>query len=60
MIQERVIGPALDSKSTPKLPLPLRLFNRFPILRRIPARLIGVGIKPEHIHPALLRDAPRS
>ena len=60
MIQERVIGPALDSGSTPKLPLPLRLFNRFPILRRIPARLIGVGIKPEHIHPALLRDAPRS
>jgi 2-polyprenyl-6-methoxyphenol hydroxylase-like FAD-dependent oxidoreductase len=30
-------------------PLPLRLLNRFPILRRIPARLVGLGIRPEHV-----------
>ena len=28
----------------------LGFFSRFPILRRIPARLIGVGFRPEHIH----------
>jgi 2-polyprenyl-6-methoxyphenol hydroxylase-like FAD-dependent oxidoreductase len=32
-----------------KLPLPLRLFRAFPILRRIPARIIGLGFRPEHI-----------
>jgi hypothetical protein len=26
-----------------------RLVGAFPILRRIPARLIGIGIRPEHI-----------
>jgi len=33
-----------------KLPLLPRLFLWFPILRRIPARLIGLGPRPEHIH----------
>ena len=27
----------------------LTLFNRFPVLRRIPARLIGMGFRPEHV-----------
>jgi hypothetical protein len=27
----------------------LKLFGAFPILRRIPARLIGLGIRPEHV-----------
>jgi hypothetical protein len=32
------------------VPWPLRLFDIFPVLRRIPARLIGIGVRPEHIH----------
>jgi 2-polyprenyl-6-methoxyphenol hydroxylase-like FAD-dependent oxidoreductase len=32
------------------LPLLPRLFLWFPFLRRIPARLIGLGPRPEHIH----------
>jgi 2-polyprenyl-6-methoxyphenol hydroxylase-like FAD-dependent oxidoreductase len=32
-----------------KPPLPLRLLNRFPLLRRIPGRLIGLGIRREHV-----------
>jgi 2-polyprenyl-6-methoxyphenol hydroxylase-like FAD-dependent oxidoreductase len=45
------IRPALSHKeSVQKLPLALRLLKRFPMLRRIPARLIGVGVRPEHIH----------
>jgi hypothetical protein len=31
----------------------VRLLQRFPMLQRIPGRLIGMGIRPEHVHPAL-------
>jgi len=33
-----------------KLPFPIRLLQWFPILRRFPARMIGMGVRPEHIH----------
>jgi 2-polyprenyl-6-methoxyphenol hydroxylase-like FAD-dependent oxidoreductase len=49
-IQKRIIGRLLKSEERPKPPLIFRLIRAFPILRRIPARLIGVGIRPEHIH----------
>ncbi len=48
-IQKRLIGRLLKSVQTPKPPLIFRLIGAFPILRRIPARLIGIGIRPEHI-----------
>jgi 2-polyprenyl-6-methoxyphenol hydroxylase-like FAD-dependent oxidoreductase len=48
-IQKRLIGRLLKSAETPKPPLIFRLIGAFPILRRIPARLIGIGIRPEHI-----------
>ncbi|HEY6069982.1 MAG TPA: FAD-dependent oxidoreductase [Chthoniobacterales bacterium] len=36
------------------LPLFLRLFTWFPFLRRLPARMIGMGPRPEHVHsPAI-------
>jgi 2-polyprenyl-6-methoxyphenol hydroxylase-like FAD-dependent oxidoreductase len=47
-LQNQVIGRALGRQQV-SLPWPLKLFRRFPILRRIPARLIGVGIRPEHV-----------
>jgi hypothetical protein len=31
------------------VPLAMRLLQRFPVLRRIPARLVGVGVRPEHV-----------
>jgi 2-polyprenyl-6-methoxyphenol hydroxylase-like FAD-dependent oxidoreductase len=52
-IQNRVITPLLASKGPIAPPLPLRLLNLFPILRRLPARLIGLGVGPEHIGPEL-------
>jgi 2-polyprenyl-6-methoxyphenol hydroxylase-like FAD-dependent oxidoreductase len=33
-------------------PLPARLLEKFAILRRIPARMIGIGFRPEHVMPA--------
>jgi 2-polyprenyl-6-methoxyphenol hydroxylase-like FAD-dependent oxidoreductase len=48
---KRFIGPALATKTPLKrLPLPLFLLKHFPILRRIPARMVGLGFRPEHIH----------
>jgi 2-polyprenyl-6-methoxyphenol hydroxylase-like FAD-dependent oxidoreductase len=45
------IGPALSHKEPVRqLPFPLRLLQQFPALRRIPARLVGLGVRPEHIH----------
>jgi hypothetical protein len=47
--QDRVIGRVLVSRERPALPLLLRLIGRWPILRRIPARVVGVGFRPEHV-----------
>ena len=49
-VQQRIISRVLASQERPKPPLFLKLFGVFPILRRIPARLIGIGIRPEHVH----------
>src|ERR1700758_194214 len=43
-MQNRIIGPALQGTHEPEPPFLFRLFNTFPILRRIPARLLAVGI----------------
>jgi 2-polyprenyl-6-methoxyphenol hydroxylase-like FAD-dependent oxidoreductase len=49
-VQNRVIGPVLRDGGTPKVPGFLRLAQRFPVLQRLPARLIGIGVRPEHVH----------
>jgi 2-polyprenyl-6-methoxyphenol hydroxylase-like FAD-dependent oxidoreductase len=56
-VQNRVISRALATRAPVSPPLVLRLMRRFPVLRRIPARLIGVGVRPEHVKT---RDAFRS
>ena len=48
-VQDRVIKPVLGSVGTLRPPLAVRAIARIAFLRRIPARLIGVGIRPEHI-----------
>ncbi|HYC14193.1 MAG TPA: FAD-dependent oxidoreductase [Stellaceae bacterium] len=51
MVQSRVVARVLDDAGPRKraLPLPLRLLRRFAVLRRIPARLVGFGVRPEHV-----------
>jgi 2-polyprenyl-6-methoxyphenol hydroxylase-like FAD-dependent oxidoreductase len=50
VVQNRVISPVLSSRArTLAVPFALRLFVRLPWLRRIPARIIGVGVRPEHV-----------
>ncbi len=48
-IQNNVIRQVLSSSQPLSVPLLLRLVQRWPLLRRIPARIIGVGFRPEHI-----------
>jgi len=48
-MQNQIIAPALASTARPKPPLMFKLFNAFPLLRRIPARLLGLGFRPEHV-----------
>jgi 2-polyprenyl-6-methoxyphenol hydroxylase-like FAD-dependent oxidoreductase len=47
---KRFINPAL-SHAAPlrRLPFPLWLLQKLSVLRRIPARLIGMGFRPEHV-----------
>lgn len=48
-VQKNIISRVLAGRETIKPPLPIRLLDRFPVLRRIPARLIGLGVRPEHV-----------
>jgi 2-polyprenyl-6-methoxyphenol hydroxylase-like FAD-dependent oxidoreductase len=49
IIQNNVIRRVLASTKPLTLPWLFRLLQRYPYLRRIPARLIGIGFRPEHI-----------
>jgi 2-polyprenyl-6-methoxyphenol hydroxylase-like FAD-dependent oxidoreductase len=58
-IQNRIITPVLGRTGKLPLPLPVKLLSRFPFLRRIPARLIGMGVRPEHVRaPDLAAGGP--
>jgi 2-polyprenyl-6-methoxyphenol hydroxylase-like FAD-dependent oxidoreductase len=61
-VQNRVIARALSSRQTPKPPLAVKLLNWVPWLRRIPARLVGLGVRPEHVRipeaPAVIIRTP--
>jgi 2-polyprenyl-6-methoxyphenol hydroxylase-like FAD-dependent oxidoreductase len=49
IVQNRVISNVLRGTTTPKPPFAARLLARYPTLRRLPARIIGMGFRPEHI-----------
>jgi 2-polyprenyl-6-methoxyphenol hydroxylase-like FAD-dependent oxidoreductase len=61
-IQNQVLSPVISS--TPHaltVPLPMKLLDRFPVLRRWPAQLVGVGVRPEHVHsPSESAEATRA
>ena len=57
MIQRNVITRILASTKPMSLPWPLKLTLRFPVLRRLPALLLGLGFRPEHVHTPERRPA---
>jgi 2-polyprenyl-6-methoxyphenol hydroxylase-like FAD-dependent oxidoreductase len=54
-VQDRIIAPVLTDTQSLKPPLAVRLLAKLPFFRRIPARIIGIGIRPEHVSRELLR-----
>jgi 2-polyprenyl-6-methoxyphenol hydroxylase-like FAD-dependent oxidoreductase len=50
LIQTHVLSRVLGSNTTPKPPWPVRLLSRSSLLQAIPAWLVGVGVRPEHVH----------
>jgi 2-polyprenyl-6-methoxyphenol hydroxylase-like FAD-dependent oxidoreductase len=50
-VQNRIISPTLDSTAPLRPPLAARLLDRYPLLQRLPARLVGMGFRPEHVRP---------
>ena len=49
-VHDRILTPLVLRRAVlTKVPLVLRLFAIFPVLRRIPARLVGLGVRREHI-----------
>jgi len=49
LVQNRFISRVLGKSQPMPLPWIFRLLRRWPFLRRIPARLIGIGVRPEHV-----------
>ncbi|MGA9510795.1 MAG: FAD-dependent oxidoreductase [Candidatus Sulfotelmatobacter sp.] len=56
LIQNAVIKRVLSSSQPLAVPWPLKLMQHWPFLRRIPARVIGIGFRPEHVRT---REAPQ-
>jgi 2-polyprenyl-6-methoxyphenol hydroxylase-like FAD-dependent oxidoreductase len=50
IVHDRILTPLVIRRAVlDKVPFVLRLFKYFPLLRRIPARIVGLGFRREHI-----------
>jgi len=59
-IQNRVIRRVLTERDKFSPPFAIRLLALIPFLRRIPARMIGLGFRPEHVHTPDTKTPPSS
>ena len=57
VIQDNIIRRVLGSAGSLTLPWPLKLLRRWPYLRRLPARIVGVGFRPEHVKTPEVRPS---
>jgi 2-polyprenyl-6-methoxyphenol hydroxylase-like FAD-dependent oxidoreductase len=54
LAQDRIVGAVLmPGASFSRPPWPVRLLNRFALLRRIPGRIIGLGVRRERVQSPL-------
>jgi 2-polyprenyl-6-methoxyphenol hydroxylase-like FAD-dependent oxidoreductase len=58
LIQNNIVAPTLQTQGELKPPLFLKLVNAIPFLQRIPARAVGMGVRPEHVSKEMLNAAP--
>ena len=59
-IQNRIIRRVLTNRERFSPPFAIRLLASVPFLRRIPARMIGLGFRPEHVHTSDTTFPPAS
>jgi 2-polyprenyl-6-methoxyphenol hydroxylase-like FAD-dependent oxidoreductase len=57
-VQNRIISNVLAMQTQPRAPFAVKLLNEYPWLRRLPARLIGMGFRPEHVSPDIRKRKP--
>jgi hypothetical protein len=55
VIQTRIVTGGRGGRTALTPPLPARVLSAVPALRRVPARLIGLGVRPEHVHAPTAR-----
>jgi 2-polyprenyl-6-methoxyphenol hydroxylase-like FAD-dependent oxidoreductase len=48
-VQNYILRRVLEDETALTPPVAVRLLSRFAFLRRIPARMVGLGARPEHI-----------
>jgi 2-polyprenyl-6-methoxyphenol hydroxylase-like FAD-dependent oxidoreductase len=56
-VQDQVIGQVLGRDRAITAPLPVRIVGHTPMLQRLLGRTIGMGVKPEHVSPAIRSGA---
>jgi 2-polyprenyl-6-methoxyphenol hydroxylase-like FAD-dependent oxidoreductase len=59
-VQTRIISNVLAMQAKPRVPFAVKLLNRYAWLRRFPARLVGMGFRPEHVRTPELKADQRS
>ena len=47
--QNVMLAPTLRATATPRPPMFVKLLDAWPWLRQVPARFIGMGVRPEHV-----------
>jgi 2-polyprenyl-6-methoxyphenol hydroxylase-like FAD-dependent oxidoreductase len=56
-VQRRIIARVLGDRRPVSPPLVVRLLAAVPFFRRIPAHVVGLGIRPEHVSPEIANSA---
>ncbi|MHB1218614.1 MAG: FAD-dependent oxidoreductase [Alphaproteobacteria bacterium] len=58
VVQNRVVRSVLDSTEPLKPPFALRLLGSCPLLQRLPARMLGLGVRRERVAPEIANARP--
>ncbi len=49
LAQDNIIGAVLSGRPIVRAPWPVRMLDRFPLLQRIPGRIVGQGVRRERV-----------
>jgi|SRR5436190_4873727 len=60
LAQNRIVSRVLAADKPLSVPSILKLMQRWPMLQRIPARAIGLGVRPEHVKTPEMRRPHRN